>query len=203
MRWQKASASSTTCKKPHKFSSYLVDKYKWSSFIIICSAIMKVLQTVMLVAAIATASGQNVSFLPLLPLFGAAGDMTPCSTEFSSIHTDSTHEEFMCLLYDMDRLIWSRRAPVVPVLSSQSFDTYTCLIITLTDFNPFLCKILTPKGSKSGKSYSPTYSKSSKAPTTDSGKSKSGKGTPAPTNPPTPRPTNPVSYLIWYYFSLL
>lgn len=133
--------SSTTCKKPHKFSSYLVDKYKWSSFIIICSAIMKVLQTVMLVAAIATASGQNVSFLPLLALFGAAGDMTPCSTEFSSIHTDSTHEEFMCLLYDMDRLIWSRRAPV-PVLSSQSFDM---LVWSLhSPISILFCKIPTP-----------------------------------------------------------
>jgi len=69
------------------------------------------------------------------------------------------------------------------------FDHYT------HRFQSFSVKFPPQQGSKSGKSYSPTYSKS--------GKSKSGKGTPAPTNPPTPRPTNPVSYLIWYYFSLL
>ena len=72
---------------------------------IICS-IMKVFQAVMLVAAIATASGQeSVSFLPLLSLVPLACRWPICSAEFSSIHTDSTHEEIMRLLYDMDCLI--------------------------------------------------------------------------------------------------
>ena len=195
MRWQKASEPPATMQNLINFLATLLTSTSDLPFII-CSAIMKVFQAVMLVAAIATASGQeSVSFLPLLSLVPLACRWPMCSAEFSSIHTDSTHEEIMRLLYDMDCLIWSRRAPV---LSSQSFDIlfdhYT------HQFQSFSVKPHPIQGSKSGKSYSPTNSKSGKAPTTDSGKSKSGKGTPAPTTPPTNPPTNPVS--IYYSFDI-